>query len=141
MFCKHCAHEIPENATDCPSCGQSVCAETETARAHKSNLALSTMLWGIGGIAVTWQVNMILGIIFSIISLVKARQFTKTYGTPSSLVCVGKTLSIMAIIVGAVTYVTSLVALTIVLVLYIGILVLYIGILVLCAVAGIGMAV
>ena len=108
MICEHCAQEIPNNESTCPFCGQMAHAEVETAttKAEKTNLALSSMLWGIGGIAVTWQVNMLLGLIFSIISLVKANQYKKKYGTPSSLVCVGQNLSIISIVISAVTILT-----------------------------------
>lgn len=87
MLCPHCTNELPENATTCPSCGQSVCAEAETETAKKSDVitegaaaaspvtdpaskksaGVNAMVWGIVGAALAaWSAAIVLAIFFRV---------------------------------------------------------------------------
>ena len=109
MYCKKCGAQVFENTRFCPNCNMVIngeeqnITETSTYEGPMGSPA-PALCWGIMGLgfSITFWFS-ILGLIFSIVGLNKAKRFMNfTGGAENSRVTVGRCLSIAGIIVSCV---------------------------------------
>lgn len=99
MFCRHCGHEINDNAVICPNCGvatdnyAAVAKPAATATDQKFNgLALAGMICAIVGIIggnYIFCIPSIVGLILSIVGMVKVKEYKSGYGFALAGIIVG----------------------------------------------------
>ena len=109
MYCKKCGTQVFENTRFCPNCNMVINGEelniTE-ASTYEGPLGdpSPVLAWGILGLAfaiTSWL--SLLGLIFSIVGLNKAKRFLDfTGGVPNARAAVGRKLSIAGIIVSCI---------------------------------------
>ena len=118
MYCKKCGAQVFENTRFCPNCNmvingeQQNVTETSTYEGPMGNPA-PTLTWGILGIgfSLTFWFS-ILGLIFSLVGINKAKRFLDfTGGAENARVNAGRRLSIAGIIISCIMIVSLIVAL------------------------------
>lgn len=104
MFCKNCGQQVDDNAEFCPNCGAKVKEAPAENVPTYTNQNQPTQTNKTNGFAIAGFIlaffGGILGLIFSIIGLVKARN----EGSPKGLAIAGIIISIIAFIVYIVIY-------------------------------------
>ena len=106
MFCKHCGHEVNDNALICPNCGiatdnYTAVSKPVTAQQKTNGFALAGMICVIVGLVggdYLFCLPSIVGLILSIVGMVKVKE----YGTGSGYALTG-------IIIGAISLVIWLI--------------------------------
>lgn len=97
MFCRHCGHEINDNAVICPNCGVAtdnyMAVAKPVATDQKFNgLALAGMICAIVGIIggnYIFCIPSIVGLILSIVGMVKVKEYKSGYGFALAGIIVG----------------------------------------------------
>ena len=107
MFCKYCGHEVNENALICPNCG--VATENYTAVAkpvalqQKSNgFAIAGMICVIVGLIggnYLFCLPSIVGLILSIVGMVKVKEYNSGFGFALTGIIIGAISLIIWLIV------------------------------------------
>lgn len=97
MYCSHCGKEINDNAVICPNCGVATANYTAVAKPagpeQKLNgLALAGMICAIVGIIGgnwIWCIPSIVGLVLSIVGMVKVKEYKSGYGFALAGIIVG----------------------------------------------------
>lgn len=115
MICNNCGAEINDNIRICPNCGAIVSGEKQNVTAASTYVGpmgnpTPVLVWGILGLAFScFFFTGLLGVIFSIIGLTKAKEYNAfTSGGSSRQATIGKILSIVGVVVGAVSVLLSI---------------------------------
>lgn len=101
MFCPNCGTKV-DSGTNCPNCGAPL-DEVQYVQANVSSAQTlgnpsQVLVFGILGLALGFGTG-ILGLIFSIIGLVKAKNYVAQYGDVSNQVRTGRRLALAGLIV------------------------------------------
>lgn len=100
MFCKHCGHEINDTAVICPNCGvatDNMPLATNKATAQPENkkvngLAIAGMVCAIVGMVggnYIFCIPSIVGLILSIVGMVKVKEYNSGYGFALAGIIIG----------------------------------------------------
>lgn len=119
MTCKNCGANIPEGAQFCVNCGapapqpepvyqQPVYTYEQSAPVEPSVSATSVLIFGILGLAFGWTgVSSLVGLIFSIIGLSKAKKYAAEVGELTGKAKIGKILSTIGLVVAILAMVAA----------------------------------
>ena len=99
MFCKHCGHEVNDNAIICPNCGVATDNYNKASNPSGNNsnqrfngLALAGMICAIAGMIggnYIFCIPSIVGLVLSIIGLIKVKEYNSGYGFALAGIIVG----------------------------------------------------
>lgn len=97
MYCKHCGHEVNENAIICPNCGVATenymaVAKPAESQSKFNGLALAGMICAIVGLVggdYIICIPSIVGLILSIIGMVKVKEYNSGFGFAITGIIVG----------------------------------------------------
>ena len=97
MFCKYCGKELNDNALICPNCGVATdkymaVAKTADAQQKTNGLAIAGMICAIVGLIggdYFFCIPSIIGLILSIVGMVKVKQYNSGYGFALTGIIIG----------------------------------------------------
>ena len=107
MFCKHCGHEVNERALICPNCGiatdhYTVVAQPAASQQKFNGLALAGMICAIVGIIggdYLLCLPSLVGLILSIVGMVKVKEYNSGFGFALTGIIIGAISLIIWLIV------------------------------------------
>ena len=100
MYCQKCGAQLNESSRVCPQCNATV----YSTYAGPLGNPVPVLVWGVVGLstALTFYFSL-LGVIFSIVGLVKSNRYNEfTNSADSNMARIGRRLSIAGIIVGGI---------------------------------------
>ena len=96
MYCKHCGHEVNEKAIICPNCGiatdnyKAVSKPTEQPKTNGFAIAgMICAIFGVIGGDYLICLPSLVGIILSIVGMVKVKEYKSGYGCALSGIIIG----------------------------------------------------